>query len=169
MVYRLKDFYKIYVKSGVTRKKSLSDKDFTKVMKAFLFNMQEAIIEGKEISMGYHLGKLLVARVPRNFSKPMPNWGESFKYRDRLIAEGKQLYDKNTGEGHQWVLYFTDPYFYRYYWKKEKIKDISYKHRLHNVQVYKLKIYARTQSKLASRIDELSPIIYQTFKNVLDK
>lgn len=169
MVYRLKDYYKIYNKSGNTRKKSLSERDFTKVMKAFLANMQEAIIEGKIITMGYHLGKLQVGRVARNFSKPMPNWGESFKYRDRLIAEGKPLYDSTTGEGNQWIIYFTDPYFYRYYWRKEKISSIGYRNRLHNIQVYKLKIYAKTQSKLAGRIDELSPIIYDTFSTALEK
>lgn len=169
MVYRLKDYYDIYTKSGLTRRKNLTKKQFIDVMKAFLFNLQEAIIEGKKIKLGYHLGTLQVARVPRNFSKPMPNWGESFKYRDKLIAEGKPLYNKETGEGNEWIIYFTDSYFYRYYWKKEKIASLGYRNKLHNIQVYKLKIYARTQSKLAGRIDELSPVVYETFSNALEK
>lgn len=58
MVYRLDNFYDIYSKSGLTRKKKLTREEFKAVMKSFLSNALDAMIEGKALRMGYHLGTL---------------------------------------------------------------------------------------------------------------
>lgn len=166
--YRLDNFYDIYRKSGTTRRKNLDKKTFKKVMKVFLHNVQETLIEGNEVRLGYRLGWLKVGRFDRNFSNPQPNWGESNKYKAQLLAEGKELYNKETGTGHEWIIYFTDSYFYGFLWKKEKAPGFKFI-TLHNAFYYQLKIYARTQRKLAAAIDELAPITYQYVPSIFDK
>ena len=69
----------------------------------------EDILDGKEFNMGSNLSTLSVRRIERNPSKPTIDWWESNKYKQELLAEGKQLYDAESGEGEKWFIYYTDP------------------------------------------------------------
>lgn len=82
--------------------------------------MEEIILEGGVLNLGNHLSTLSVGRFRRNPKNKMVNWHESFKLRDKLVAEGKKLYDKQTGEGEKWLVYFTHEWPCRFYWRKEK-------------------------------------------------
>lgn len=155
-LYRLKDIWEIYMKRGG----SLDKKTFKLEVQTFLRNAFNTILEGKELQIGYHIGSFKIARFARTYSTPVINWGESNKYKQKLIDEGKPLYNNETGEGNEWLVYFTDGYFYGMHWKKEKIKDIGYKAILSNVHFYQLKPYARSKRKLSASINEMSPVIF---------
>lgn len=88
------------------------------------FNMLviDEVLAGKEFNMGSHLSTLSIRRIERNVSKPTIDWWESNKYKQELLAEGKQLYDAETKEGEKWFIYYTDPWYCKYYWQKSKCK-----------------------------------------------
>lgn len=163
--YRLDNYYDIYIKSGLTRKRKLTREEFKAVMKSFLSNTLDALIEGKTLKMGYHLGSLKLVRYERHTSKPVVNWNESLKYKAQLIAEGKPLYNKETGEGYEYIVYFTEGYFYGLRWEKEYIPGF-HNYSLHNIMFYKLKSYKRAKMKIASSIDEMSLITYDFKKSI---
>ena len=52
------------------------------------------------------------------------------KYKQELIDNNIKLYDKETGEGTKWQIYYTDDYYFKYYWNKGKC-------RVPNKSVYK--------------------------------
>lgn len=161
MVYELKHFYKIYVNRGGKQ----TWREFKLTMRTFLANMRDGMLEGEKYELGYHLGKMKVGRFERSFTRRSVNWGESNKYKQRLLDEGKSLFDKETGEGFEWLVYFTDRHYYGFYWQVEKIRDINYATTLNNRMFYELKTYKKTKMKLASVIDEMSPIIYEPILN----
>ena len=86
------------------------------------FNMLaiDYILEGKEFNMGYNLSTLSIVRMKRDPRAPRVDWSESNKYKAELQMFGKKLYDKETGEGTKWQIYFTDEDYYKYYWRKGK-------------------------------------------------
>jgi hypothetical protein len=88
------------------------------------FNMLviDEVLAGKEFNMGSHLSTLSIRRIERNVSRPTIDWWESNKYKHELLAEGKQLYDAETKEGEKWFIYYTDPWYCKYYWQKSKCK-----------------------------------------------
>lgn len=158
MEYRLKDIYSIYKKAGG----KLDKKAFKLIVQTFLRCGVDAMLEGKPLELGYHIGRFQILRFERSFKNPQVNWGESNKYKQKLLDEGKQLYNPETKEGYQWLVYFTDGYYYGLKWKKEKIKSIDYTVILHNAAFYQLKTFARTSRKIAASIDELSPVIFES-------
>ena len=82
----------------------------------------DMVLEGKEFSMGNNLSTLSVRRIERNPSKPTIDWWESNKYKQELLAQGKELYNKETDEGEKWFIYYTDPWYCKYHWQKSKCK-----------------------------------------------
>ena len=88
------------------------------------FNMQiiDYLLEGKEFHMGHNLSTLSVIRKERDPRIPTIDWGESNKYKDELISEGKELYNKDTGEGVKWHIYYTDGEYLKYYWRKSRCR-----------------------------------------------
>ena len=41
---------------------------------------------------------------------------------NKLLKEGKDLYNSKTGKGENWYIYHTDPFYCKYYWRKGKCK-----------------------------------------------
>ena len=78
------------------------------------------ILEGKEFNMGYNISTLSIVRMKRDPRSPRVDWSESNRYKQELKDSGENLYDKDTGEGTKWQIYFTDEYYYKYYWRKGK-------------------------------------------------
>ena len=95
MAYTLQDIYKEY-----TNTVSLIDK------KIFRDICEEFNMARKE-------------RDPRN---PKVDWGESNKYKQELLEQGKKLYNAETGEGVKWHIYYTDGYYCKFYWRKGKCR-----------------------------------------------
>jgi cysteinyl-tRNA synthetase len=50
------------------------------------------------------------------------DWGESNKLRKKLEEEGVPLYDKETGEGVKWFVYFSKPFETFFFWKTSKCR-----------------------------------------------
>lgn len=155
--YTLRNFYKNYKSHGGNLKEPV----FRKIIKTFLKNAVDSLIEGNRLKLGYNLGLFEIVKIKRSFKHPVVNWGESNKYKQRLLDEGKPLYDKDTKEGFQWLIYYTDPLYYGFNWRKEKIKNIDYNMKLHNALFYELETFNKTSRKLAASINELSPLIYE--------
>ncbi len=155
--FRLKDFHATYLKHGGT----LDKKAFKSVIQTFLRLSMDDIVQGGSLHIGYHVGKLQVYRIKRSFRRPIVDWGETRKYKQQLIDEGKPLFDKETGEGNKWLVYNTDEYYYGLVWKKESIREIGYRGTLRNYQFYKLKTFFKTKTKISQAIDEMAPVIFE--------
>ena len=86
------------------------------------FNMLviESILAGKEFNMGHNLSTMSVVRKDRDPRSPRVDWGESNKYKNELIKEGKALYDPDTNLGTKWHIYHTDEFYCKFYWRKGK-------------------------------------------------
>tara|TARA_R110002012_G_scaffold102325_1_gene241866 strand:- start:3284 stop:3766 length:483 start_codon:yes stop_codon:yes gene_type:complete len=118
-MYTIKDIHKNYLDS-------VEDPIETRLFKQLCeeFNMQviDMVLEGKEFSMGSNLSTLSIRRIERNPSKPTIDWWESNKYKQELVAEGKQLYDAEAKTGEKWFVYYTDPWYCKYHWQKSRCK-----------------------------------------------
>ena len=117
MSYTLLDIYKDY-KTSVD---SLIDaKTFRDICSDFNIIIFDYILEGKEFNMGSNLSTLSIIRRERDPRSPRIDWGESNKYKKELLEEGKDLYNSKTGKGENWYIYYTDPFYCKYYWRKGK-------------------------------------------------
>lgn len=80
---------------------------FKEVVSRFNKKISDAILMGETLSMKHHLGNIRIKKVKRSFgSKPPIDWFESRKQQ----AQGVEKY----------LVYYTDPYWYRWYWEKKK-------------------------------------------------
>lgn len=154
--YTLIDFHKAYISKGG----KLNKKDFKSIIKTFLQHAVKGVLAGKPLDLGYSLGSIHIGRFERDPSKPTIDWGASNKYKAELIKQGKPLYNNETKEGYEWLIYFTDSYYYRYCWSK-KVKAIDNNAILHNAFFYQLHPYAKAKIRLTKSITELSPIIHE--------
>jgi hypothetical protein len=119
MAYTLSHIYEQY-KNDV--KDPVDKTTFKNICGDFNIFIIDYILEGKEFNMGYNLSTLSIVRMERDPRSPRVDWAESNKYKQELKDSGEKLYDKETGEGTKWQIYFTDEYYYKYYWRKGKCK-----------------------------------------------
>ena len=119
MAYTLSHIYEQY-KNGV--EDPVDSAIFKNICGDFNILIVDYILEGKEFNMGYNLSTLSIVRMERDPRSPRVDWAESNKYKQELKDSGEKLYDKETGEGTKWQIYFTDEYYYKYYWRKGKCK-----------------------------------------------
>jgi hypothetical protein len=122
--YTLVDIYRWYRAQGGTLPKAL----FKNICQDFNIHIMNHIIyDHGTFDMGSNLSTINILRIKRNHNKPQVNWNESNKLKQQLLDEGKELYDPETGEGEEWLVYHTDPWYCRFYWKKfyAKVKNKS--------------------------------------------
>lgn len=100
----------------------IDSKLFKQLCEEFNMLVIDELLEGGEFNMGQNLSTLSIKRIARNPSKPTIDWWESNKYKTELLSESKELYNKETGEGEKWFIYYTDPWYCKYHWKKSKCK-----------------------------------------------
>ena len=118
-MHTLKDIQKDY---ETHIENPLNSKLFKQLCEEFNMLVVEALLEGVKFSMGSNLSTLSIRRIERNPSAPTIDWWESNKYKTELLSEGKELYDKETEKGEKWFIYYTDPWYCKYHWKKSKCK-----------------------------------------------
>jgi hypothetical protein len=106
----------------VTRDDSVSKEIFVDICSEFNIMIIDYILDGKEFNMGSNLSTLSIVRMERDPRSPAIDWGESNKYKAELIEKGEELYNKETGQGIKWQLYYTDKEYLKYYWRKGKCK-----------------------------------------------
>mgnify|MGYP003154099191 CR=1 FL=1 len=116
MSYTLSHIYEDYIEeNGFIDRKLFRD-----ICSDFNIEVMDYILEGKAFNMGNHLSTLSIVKQKRDPRSPRINWGESNKYRQELIDEGKDLYNFETGKGTRWHIYYTDEHYFKYYWRKGK-------------------------------------------------
>jgi hypothetical protein len=113
------DIYKGFIQEADSQIEKSVFMDICNTFNALIF---EYILEGKTFNMGSNLSTLEVRRMERDPRIPAIDWGESNKYKQELLDEGTPLFNKKTGEGVKWHIYFTDEHYYKYHWRKGKCK-----------------------------------------------
>lgn len=109
------DIYKHYKKTGG----DLSYQQWSSICQEYNQRaMEEIILQGGVLNLGNNLSTISIGRVRTNPNNPRIDWKASYEYKEELLAEGKDLYDKETGEGHKWFIYYDVEWFCRFYWHK---------------------------------------------------
>lgn len=161
MTHNLTDIYKDYKEKGGELDKQL----FKNICCDFNIHIMNAIIyEGEVFDLGFNMSTISIKRIKRNFNKPAINWQESLKYKQELLEKGEKLYDPETGEGKKWFIYFTDPWYVRFFWNKKYV-------RVKNKSAYRFEPTKGRQGNLtklkkALKDDELQYLKYKSDGNV---
>lgn len=123
--YTTRDIYKYYKANGGI----LSKTEFKNICCDFNIAVMNAIIyEAAVFDMGSNLSTLYILRKDRQWDKKMPNWKESNKRKEELLAAGEKLWDEKTQTGVRWLVWHDDEYYVRFFWKKKHaiIKNIFF-------------------------------------------
>ncbi len=119
----LDDVYKIYRSKGGKLNKSayriLTDKIFKKV--------SDLILDGGVWKIGTNLGYICIRGFKKNLkvnyngdiTNGVVNWQASNEIKQYMIDHDIPLYNKETGEGKKWIVYFDDDINYRWAWVKK--------------------------------------------------
>ena len=126
MTYLLGHIYNDYIENNDNIDKKL----FIDICSDFNILIIEHLLEGKKFKLGNNLSYIQIKKMDRDPRSPRVDWLESNKYKQELIDNNIKLYDKETGEGTKWQIYYTDDYYFKYYWNKGKC-------RVPNKSVYK--------------------------------
>lgn len=118
-MHTVKDIHKDYLKHV---EDPIETRLFKQLCEEFNMMVIDFILSGGEFTMRNNLSTLSVRRIERNPSKPTIDWWESNKYKQELLAQGKELYDADTEEGEKWFIYYTDPWYCKYHWQKSRCK-----------------------------------------------
>lgn len=125
MIYTLKDIYIKYKADGG----KLSKTDFKNICSDFnIHSMNHIIYQAGQIHMPT-LSTLEIVKVKRKAKNKdrqhAIDWKASNEYKQELLAEGKQPYDHETGEGYKWLIYRDEPYYVRFYWQKHRLPIVN--------------------------------------------
>tara|TARA_R100000234_G_C4915500_1_gene141783 strand:+ start:89 stop:559 length:471 start_codon:yes stop_codon:yes gene_type:complete len=118
MNYTLEDIYNDYC----TTNKNIDKTIFKAICSDFNIEVMDNILEGGKFNMGNNLSTLSIRRTERDPRSPKIDWGESNKYKKELLDSGQKLFNKTTGKGVKWHIYYTDSFYCRYYWNKGKCR-----------------------------------------------
>jgi len=118
-MHTIKDIHKDYIQNV---EDPIETRLFKEICEEFNMHVIDMILDGKEFPMGHNMATLSIRRIERNPSKPTIDWWESNKYKQELIAEGKELYNAETEVGQKWFIYYTDPWYCKYHWQKSRCK-----------------------------------------------
>tara|TARA_R100000951_G_scaffold9319_1_gene8279 strand:+ start:1413 stop:1889 length:477 start_codon:yes stop_codon:yes gene_type:complete len=119
MQHTISHIYKDFADSDAA---GISKNTFVSVCSDFNIMIIDRLLEGKEFNMGHNLSTLSIVRKLRDPRSPSIDWGESNKYKQELLDAGTPLFNKETGEGVKWHIYYTDGEYLKYYWRKGKCK-----------------------------------------------
>jgi len=119
--YNTPEIYEDYLTSFEdTQGEPLSEDLFKHLCEEFNKKIMDKVTyEGRPFEMGSFLSAIQIVRIKRDYSKKVVNWKASNKRKQELLDEGKKLYDDETGEGHKWLVYYTDPFYCRFHWAKK--------------------------------------------------
>jgi hypothetical protein len=157
VTHTLSDIYLQYFKDGGM----LSKSQFKNICQDFNIHIMNHIIyEAGTFRMGNNMSFIKILRLDRNFNNLVIDWNESNQLKKKLIAENKPLYNKETGEGHEWLVYHTNTYYCRFYWAKKFC-------RIPNKTVYRFEPtrgYKGNKEKLKEFLEK-NELNYQIYQN----
>lgn len=117
--HTLSDSYRHYVADGGELHKTM----YKNICQDFNMRIMDHIIyDAGSFNMGSNLSTLSVLRIKRKFSNPSVNWKESMLYRKELEESGEKIYDSKTGEGTKWLIFHTEDWYCRFYWRRKNAK-----------------------------------------------
>tara|TARA_R110002051_G_scaffold190756_1_gene259654 strand:+ start:35 stop:526 length:492 start_codon:yes stop_codon:yes gene_type:complete len=93
---------------------------FKNIIVKFNTSIVDSLLKGGTFNMGNKLSTLSIWRRKRDPRTTRVNWRESLAYKKELDTKGISLYNKETGEGEKWLIYFTDSQYFRFRWHKDK-------------------------------------------------
>jgi hypothetical protein len=103
-VHGIEDLYRFYVSEQKRRNEPyVGYFQYTETLRRFNAKVISEVLNGKTFTMGFELGRICIARLKRDFSRPTIDWGETKKLQKQGV--------------NQWV-YFQDTHYYRWFWKK---------------------------------------------------
>tara|TARA_Y100001973_G_C5166274_1_gene316340 strand:+ start:975 stop:1448 length:474 start_codon:yes stop_codon:yes gene_type:complete len=126
MEYTITNIYNEYINEN----DYIDKKAFIDLCSEFNILIVEHLLDGKPFKLGNNLSYIQIVRMNRDPRSPRVDWLESNKYKKELLDKSVKLYDKETGEGQKWQIYYTDEHYFKYYWNKGKC-------RVPNKSVYK--------------------------------
>jgi hypothetical protein len=104
---------------------------YKEVVSRFNKKISDEILKGYTFNPKFHLGRIRILKVKRTFKATPPiDWAESRK----LQKQGVEKY----------LVYYTDPYWYRWYWEKKKCT-------IRNKTVYSFRPTVSNSSKQGNR------------------
>jgi len=96
-------------------------KELAFIIKRFNDKAIDYMIEGHTLNM-FKFGKLYIKRVKRKTYKGRANPVESGKNRYELLERGLIPKCPECPNGHDWIVFYTDPYRPQVYWSPKSIK-----------------------------------------------
>ena len=118
MEYNIGHIYEDYIEN----EEFIDKKIFKDICETFNIKIIDSLLDGKNFNMGSNLSTLSITKVERDPRSPRVDWGESNKYKEELLKEGKELYNSKTEVGEKWHIYYTDKFYFKYYWIKGKCR-----------------------------------------------
>jgi hypothetical protein len=121
-------FYQEYRLMGGT----LSSKSYKKILDLIMYKVSQYLLDGFLFRFT-SIGTFAIIKIERDFEKLRIDWGNSIKYKEYLMSQGKDLFSDENPNGEKWLVYFTDEYYYRLVWLRTDCKSKG-------VDVYKFKL-----------------------------
>lgn len=119
-----KEYYNYYKRSTL---KPVSMGNFINILKSYNAACAEDMLEGGVLVLGPRLSYIRVLRREQHYKNPKINWNKTLKLKKELLAEGREIFNKETGKGDKYFVYhLEDDFFFRIYWSK---KNCSAKNR----------------------------------------
>jgi len=144
---------------GKTEQVVITQKTFQDVIKLYNQKVIDRLVNNAAVvNMKSNMGFLYIQRVERGISPDgsdkslkMPNWKESFKAKEELIAQGITPKDQNNPDGAEWIIYFDDEYFVRFAWSRRNGACRVRNHGFYKFIPAKGKTGARRQLSMANK------------------
>jgi hypothetical protein len=99
---------------------------YWKIMREFCRELQRELLHGFKFNPGHRIGSFQIIRK-RNYFKDSDvinnrrvNWQATKENKAKLLAEGKELYNAETGTGEKYFIYFTSDYSLWLFWNKSR-------------------------------------------------
>ena len=107
---------------------------FRLIVERFFLNLSNKIIQGEVWKIGFKLGDIRIRKIDRKFvfddegniTNLKINWAESRKLEKEILDKGGKTYDKKTGEGEKYLVYYDDPFYLRWSWLKSKCNVLNH-------------------------------------------
>lgn len=99
---------------------------YCRIMREFCRELQRELLDGFKFNPGHRIGSFQIVRK-RNYFKDSDvinnrrvNWRATIENKNRLLAEGKELYNSATETGEKYFIYFDTDYSLWLFWNKSR-------------------------------------------------
>ena len=116
-VYDLKQRIKELQKEDPNKELKLMDYyTFRDVIYAYNKKVVERVVDGDKVNLNERLGYMYIGKI--NKPSKLINWEESKALKQQIIDEGDTPRDKEHPSGENWLVYYDNPFYFRWTWQK---------------------------------------------------